>query len=48
MGEVEYSGVSFRFGSQGGLQLSNVSFKVPEGSFVGVVGSSGSKKGLQL
>jgi ATP-binding cassette subfamily B protein len=48
VGEVEYSGVSFRFGSQGGLQLSNVSFKVPEGSFVGVVGSSGSGKSTLL
>jgi ATP-binding cassette subfamily B protein len=44
VGEVEYSGFSFRFGNQGGLQLSNVSFSVPAGSFVGVVGSSGSGK----
>ena len=48
VGEVEYSGISFRFGNQGGLQLSNVSFAVPSGSFVGVVGSSGSGKSTLL
>jgi ATP-binding cassette subfamily B protein len=45
---VEYSGVSFRFGSQGGLQLSNINFNIPAGSFVGVVGSSGSGKSTLL
>ena len=48
LGEVEYRGVSFRFGSQGGLQLSNINFKIPAGSFVGVVGSSGSGKSTLL
>ena len=48
MGEVDYSGVSFRFGNQGGLQLSNINFKIPAGSFVGVVGSSGSGKSTLL
>ncbi|WP_370318250.1 peptidase domain-containing ABC transporter [Synechococcus sp. BS56D] len=48
VGEVEYGGVSFRFGSQGGLQLSNINFKMPAGSFVGVVGSSGSGKSTLL
>lgn len=48
LGEVEYNAVSFRFGSQGGLQLSNINFKIPAGSFVGVVGSSGSGKSTLL
>jgi len=48
VGEVDYSSISFRFGSQGPLQLSNVSFSVPPGSFVGVVGSSGSGKSTLL
>jgi len=47
-GQVEYKGVSFRFEEQGSLNLSNVSFKLPKGSFVGVVGSSGSGKSTML
>jgi len=48
VGQVEYSGVSFRFAEQGKLQLMNVSFEIPAGSFVGVVGSSGSGKSTML
>ena len=48
VGQVEYSGVSFRFAEQGKLQLSNVSCDIPPGSFVGVVGSSGSGKSTML
>ena len=48
VGEVEYSGVSFRFGETGKMQLMNVGFKIPPGSFVGVVGSSGSGKSTML
>ena len=48
VGEVEYSGVSFRFGETGKMQLMNVGFKIPAGSFVGVVGSSGSGKSTML
>ena len=47
-GKVEYSSVSFRFSEQGPLQLSNVSFSIEPGSFVGVVGSSGSGKSTTL
>jgi len=47
-GQVEYSGVSFRFAEQGKLQLKNVSFEIAAGSFVGVVGSSGSGKSTML
>jgi len=48
VGQVEYSGVSFRFAEQGKLQLMNVGFEIPAGSFVGVVGSSGSGKSTML
>lgn len=48
LGEVEYNGVSFRFGDQGALNLSNVGFKVEAGKFVGIVGSSGSGKSTML
>ena len=48
VGQVEYSGVSFRFTDQGKLQLMNVSYEIPAGSFVGVVGSSGSGKSTML
>ena len=42
MGAVEYKGVNFRFGEEGSLNLSNINFRVEKGSFIGVVGSSGS------
>ena len=48
LGEVEYNGVSFRFGDQGALNLSNVGFKVEAGKFIGIVGSSGSGKSTML
>ena len=48
VGRVTYSGVSFRFTEKGQKQLSNVSCDIPAGSFVGVVGSSGSGKSTML
>ena len=48
VGHVEYSGVSFRFADQGKLQLMNVCCDIAPGSFVGVVGSSGSGKSTML
>jgi ATP-binding cassette subfamily B protein len=48
LGHIRYDGVRFRFGSQGPLQLSNVSLDLPAGSFVGIVGSSGSGKSTLL
>ena len=42
VGQVAYSGVGFRFAESGPKQLENVNFEIPAGSFVGVVGSSGS------
>ena len=48
VGHISYQGVSFRFASQGPLQLTNVSLDIQAGSFVGIVGSSGSGKSTML
>jgi subfamily B ATP-binding cassette protein HlyB/CyaB len=48
VGTVEYKGVNFRFGKEGALNLSNINFKIEQGSFIGVVGSSGSGKSTML
>ena len=40
--------MNFRFSSSGPLQLLNVNFEIPAGSFVGIVGSSGSGKSTML
>ena len=47
-GSISYEGVNFRFASNGPLQLLNVNFEIPAGSFVGIVGSSGSGKSTML
>ena len=47
-GAISYEGVNFRFGSSGPLQLLNVNFEIPAGSFIGIVGSSGSGKSTML
>ena len=47
-GSINYEGVNFRFASSGPLQLLNVNFEIPAGSFVGIVGSSGSGKSTML
>ncbi|GBO55990.1 toxin secretion ABC transporter ATP-binding protein [Pseudanabaena sp. lw0831] len=43
-GAVRYENVNFRFNPNGPLQLNNVNLDVPNGQFVGVVGTSGAGK----
>ncbi|MEQ8540174.1 MAG: peptidase domain-containing ABC transporter [Coleofasciculus sp. D1-CHI-01] len=43
-GEVEYENLSFRFGTSGPWQLTNINLHFPAGLFVGIVGQSGSGK----
>jgi subfamily B ATP-binding cassette protein HlyB/CyaB len=43
-GAVRFEEVSFRFNSAGPLQLSNINIDFPAGSFIGIVGQSGSGK----
>ncbi|MEQ9671358.1 peptidase domain-containing ABC transporter [Coleofasciculus sp. G2-EDA-02] len=43
-GEVEYENLSFRFGTSGPWQLTNINLHFTAGVFVGIVGQSGSGK----
>ena len=47
-GKVSFDKVSFKFSSSSSLALSNITFDIPPGNFVGVVGSSGSGKSTLL
>jgi len=47
-GDVRYEEVSFRFLESGSLQLANVNLEFPAGSFVGIVGGSGSGKSTAM
>lgn len=47
-GQVKFDDVSFRFGNSGPYQLTNVSLEFPQGSFVGIVGLSGSGKSTMM
>lgn len=47
-GAVAYEEVSFRFRESGPLQLANVNLEFPAGSFVGIVGGSGSGKSTMM
>ncbi len=42
--EVEFEGVSFRYGGNMGDSLENVSFKAKSGEHIGIIGSTGSGK----
>jgi ATP-binding cassette subfamily B protein len=48
MGAVKYENVCFRFAPSGPLQLNNVSLDFPSGTFVGIVGQSGSGKSTMM
>ena len=43
-GQIEFEGVTFRYGPDGAPALDGVSFTIAEGSIVGIVGRSGSGK----
>ena len=43
-GAVTYENVSFRFGTSGPWQLTNINLEFPAGMFIGIVGQSGSGK----
>ena len=47
-GHVTFENVSFRFGDDGPLVLQGINLEIPEGCFVGMVGSSGSGKSTVL
>ncbi|MCW5313995.1 type I secretion system permease/ATPase [Nostoc sp. KVJ3] len=47
-GAVKYENVSFRFGTTGPLQLSNVNLEFAPGQFIGIVGQSGSGKSTMM
>ncbi|NJM73129.1 MAG: type I secretion system permease/ATPase [Scytonema sp. RU_4_4] len=48
VGAVKYEDVSFRFASNGPLQLCNINIDFPAGKFVGIVGQSGSGKSTMM
>ncbi|MBW4643466.1 MAG: peptidase domain-containing ABC transporter [Goleter apudmare HA4340-LM2] len=48
IGSVKYDNVSFRFAQNGPMQLANVNLEVPAGTFVGIVGQSGSGKSTMM
>ena len=46
IGNVRFENIKFRFGDTGPYQLNGVNIEIPAGSFVGIVGQSGSGKHL--
>lgn len=47
-GDIEVNNVSFRYNDKEDLVLSNISFKINKGEYIGIVGSSGSGKSTLL
>jgi ATP-binding cassette subfamily B protein len=47
-GAVKYENVSFRFAPSGPMQLINTNIDIPPGTFVGIVGQSGSGKSTMM
>jgi len=47
-GSVRYENVSFRFANKGSYQVDTVNFSIEAGSFVGIVGQSGSGKSTMM
>lgn len=47
-GDIEVNNVSFRYNDIEGFVLSNISFKINKGEYIGIVGSSGSGKSTLL
>jgi ATP-binding cassette subfamily B protein len=48
VGSVKYENLSFRFAPNGPLQLANVNLEIAAGTFVGIVGQSGSGKSTMM
>jgi len=48
VGSVKYENISFRFATSGPLQLCNINIEFPAGTFVAIVGQSGSGKSTMV
>ncbi len=48
VGSVKYENISFKFASSGPLQLCNINIEFPAGTFVAIVGQSGSGKSTMM
>ena len=46
-GKVKFDNLRFRFSTQGSHQIDGVDLEIPSGSFIGIVGQSGSCRSVQ-